>query len=191
MKRLLLTGLASLATASLALAAGTPLSEHGLSTDCAVARGGATVYSPGAGIPASGPGWIELRGLRREFVFTVGSETVGAPMFDFESGTFTQSLAGLETYDYGDGNVLYARDVLFITASFANPNLFTAYGTTLSGPHPFGTEWGTGVFEKALMSIRFRGTYQVFDDGSSAGEYTVEDGIICNVDWKALAKTKN
>jgi hypothetical protein len=42
------------------------------------------------------------------------------------------------------------------------------------------------VFAKALLSLRFRGTIVIDAAGVVRGTYTVENGTICNVDWKAI-----
>ena len=41
------------------------------------------------------------------------------------------------------------------------------------------------MFAKALLSLKFRGSI-VIDAAGVHGSYKVEDGSICNVDWKAI-----
>ena len=186
MRRLLFFGLASLTTASLALAAGTPLNEHGIGNDCWAIRGEAQVYSPLTGVvPATGPGWLQFRGRRIEGTFTASFELVGLPMMDFQSETLRQSSNGFEIYAFGE-NVIYARDVAVWSTSFYDQSHFDVYGATLSGPFDLTTGWGSGAFQNALLSIRFRGTIDIFLDGSSSGQFQIEDGTICNVDFSAL-----
>jgi hypothetical protein len=45
--------------------------------------------------------------------------------------------------------------------------------------------WGSGAFAYAQLSMQSRGTFQQIGD-MGYGEFTIEDGTICNVDWKAL-----
>ncbi len=42
------------------------------------------------------------------------------------------------------------------------------------------------MFAKALLSLRFRATVVIDAAGAVNGTYTVEDGSICKVDWKAI-----
>lgn len=92
-----------------------------------------------------------------------------------------------ETYDFGD--VMFAIDVALYSSRPDTPGLFDVYGASVSGPaftaYPEYPTWGTCAFANALLSIRFRGTYQ--QTGNMAhGEFAIEDGTICYVDRKAL-----
>jgi len=73
--------------------------------------------------------------------------------------------------------------------SIRRPGQFDIYGATLSGSaydqSPQYPMWDTGVFAKALLSLKFRGTIVIDADGVR-GTHTIEDGSICNADWKAI-----
>jgi hypothetical protein len=188
MKKLIVSlfTMSALAAASSAVTAGTPLEAHVIGPDCAIVRGAATVDGlPGA--PAIGPGWFEVKGRRYEGQFVViAAPDMNAAQLDPDTGIVRVSSVGFETYLFGN-NKMFARDVTVWTSTEI-PGKFQIYGTSLSGPafdqFPDYPTWGTGAFAKALFSIRFRGTLTMGE--TTHGEYTIEDGTICNVDWAAL-----
>jgi len=177
----------ALGAASLAFAQGTVLSPHGIGQDCAKVRGAAVVDgAPGAGL--AGPGWLEIKGRRYEGTFIVIAEPdQNAQRVDPQTGVVQLNSFGFETYVFKSGK-MFARDTAIWTTRPETPGVFEIYGTTLSGPafdqFPDYPSWGTGVFANALLSLNFRGT--LVTGATVHGEYTVEDGTICNVDWKAI-----
>jgi hypothetical protein len=177
----------ALGAASLAFAQGTVLSPNGIGQDCAKVRGAAIVDgAPGA--LATGPGWLEIKGRRYEGTFIVIAEPdQNAPRVDPQTGVVQLNSFGFEAYVFEDGK-MFARDTAIWTMRPETPGRFEIYGTTLSGPafnqFPDYPAWGTGVFANALLSLNFRGT--LVTGATVHGEYTVEDGTICNVDWKAI-----
>ena len=112
-----------------------------------------------------------------------------APDVDPQTGEIRLSSFGFESYIF-DGGTLYARDVALWRGNVLMPGQFDIFGAALSGPafdqSPAYPTWGTSVFAKALLSLRFRGTIVIDAAGVVHGTYTVEDGSICNVDWKAI-----
>jgi len=179
----------ALGATSLAFAQGTVINEHGIGRDCAKVRGAATVYSASVGQPAEGPGWLEIKGRRYDGLFRVLAIPDATPDVDPQTGAIRMSSFGYESYIF-DGGTLYARDVALWRGNVLMPGQFDIFGATLSGPafdqSPAYPTWGTGVFANALLSLRFRGTIVIDAAGSLRGTYTVEDGSICNVDWKAI-----
>lgn len=183
-----LLAVTALAATSVALAQGTVTREHGIGGDCAKVRGYAVVDGPVGG-PATGPAWMEIKGARLESTFTVlGIPDENALRFDPATGVVELTSHGYEKYGVGE-DVMFAIDVAHWTGRPDTPGLFDIYGASVSGPaymaYPEYPSWGSGLFANALLSIRFRGTYQLTGD-MVHGEFTIEDGTICNVDWKAL-----
>ena len=184
-----LLGIAALGATSLALAQGTVLGANGIGQDCAKVRGAATVQSAGLGQMAEGPGWLEIKGRRYDGLFQLVAIADATPDVDPQTGAIRVSSFGFESYIF-DGGTLYARDVALWRGNVLMPGQFEIFGASLSGPafdqSPAYPTWGTGVFAKALLSLRFRGTIVIDAAGVVRGTYTVEDGSICNVDWKAI-----
>ena len=184
-----LLGIVALGATSLAWAQGTVLDANGIGKDCAKVRGAATVQSPSAGQLAEGPGWLEIKGRRYDGLFQVRAIPDATPDVDPQTGAIRLSSFGFESYIF-EGGTLYARDVALWRGNVLLPGQFEIFGATLSGPafdqSPAYPTWGTGVFAKALLSLRFRGTIVIDGAGGMRGTYTVEDGSICNVDWKAI-----
>ena len=183
-----LLGVAALGVTSLALAQGTVLDANGIGQDCAKVRGAATVQSPGPGQLAKGPGWLEIKGRRYDGLSRVLAIPDATPDVDPLTGAIRVSSFGIESYIF-DGGTLYARDVALWRGNVLTPGQFEIFGASVSGPafdqSPAYPMWGTGVFSKALLSLRFRGTV-VIDANGLRSAYTVEDGSVCNVDWKAI-----
>ena len=190
MRKLILSlfSVAALGAASLAFAQGTVLSPNGIGQDCAKVRGAATVEGP-QGQVLTGPGWLEIKGRRYDGLFRVLSIPDVTPDVDQQTGAVRLSSFGFESYIF-DGGTMYARDVALWRGNVLTPGQFDIFGASLSGPafdqSPAYPTWGTGVFAKALLSLRFRGTIVIDAAGVVRGTYTVEDGSICNVDWKAI-----
>lgn len=183
-----LLSIAALSATSLAFAQGTVLNEHGIGQDCAKVRGAATVEGP-QGQVLTGPGWLEIKGRRYDGLFRVLSIPDATPDFDPQTGAIRLSSFGFESYIF-DGGTMYARDVALWRGNVLTPGQFDIFGASLSGPafdqSPAYPTWGTGVFAKALLSLRFRGIIVIDAAGVVRGTYRVEDGSICNVDWKAI-----
>ena len=172
---------------SVALAQGTVLNPDGIGQDCAKVRGAATVDGAPGGI-ATGPGWLEIKGRRYEGTFIViALPDQNAPRVDAETGVVQLNSFGFETYVFESGT-MFARDTAIWTMRPETPGRFEIYGAAVSGPafdqFPSYPAWGSGVFANALLSLRFRGTLEM--GATDHGEYTVEDGTICNVDWTAI-----
>jgi len=184
-----LLGVVALGAASLAWSQGTVLDANGIGKDCAKVRGAATVQSPSVGQLAEGPGWLEIKGRRYDGTFKVLAIPDATPDVDPQTGEIRLSSFGFESYIF-DGGTLYARDVALWRGNVLMPGQFDIFGAALSGPafdqSPAYPTWGTSVFAKALLSLRFRGTIVIDAAGVVHGTYTVEDGSICNVDWKAI-----
>jgi hypothetical protein len=185
-----LLAITALAATSVAFAEGTLTREHGIGGDCAKITGYAVVDGPIGG-PATGPGVLRINGLQLEGTFTVlGFPDFAAVRVDPLTGVIEVAAQAYERYEFG-GNVMYAIDVAHYMGHVDTPGVFDIYGASVSGPafmqSPDYPSWGSGAFAKALLSIRFRGTFQLSAD-STHGEFTIEDGSICNVDWKAIKK---
>jgi hypothetical protein len=178
----------ALGATSLVFAQGTALDANGIGKDCAKVRGAATVEGP-QGQVLTGPGWLEIKGRRYDGLFKVLAIPDATPDVDPQTGAIRLSSFGFESYIF-DGGTMYARDVALWRGNVLMPGQFDIFGATLSGPafdqSPDYPTWGTGVFAKALLSLRFRGTIVIDAAGAVRGTYTVEDGSICNVDWKAI-----
>lgn len=191
MRKLLasLVTIVAVAATSVALADGTITRENGIGGDCAKVRGYAVVDGAFGG-PATGPGWLEIKGARLEGTFTVlAVPDMNAIRVDPETGAIEFTTHAYEKYEF-HGDTMFAIDVALYRGRPGVPGLFDVYGASVSGPafmqSPDYPSWGTGAFANALLSIRFRGTFQQTGPDSTHGEFTVEDGTICNVDWKAL-----
>lgn len=190
MRKLLasLVAISAIVATSAVFASGTVTREHGIGGDCAKIRGYADLSGP-VGAPATGPLWLEIKGLRLEGTFTVlAIPDMTAIRVDPETGVVQFTAHAYETYDFGD-NVMHAIDVALYTSRPDTPGVFDVFGASVSGPafmaYPEYPSWGWGAFANAQLSIRFRGTYEQVGD-MAYGEVQIEDGTICNVDWKAL-----
>jgi len=191
MRKLLasLVAIVAAAATSLAFADGTITREHGIGGDCAKIRGYASVDGS-LGAPATGPGWIEVQGSRVEGTFTVlPILDMNAIRVDPQTGAIEFTAHAYEKYEFG-GATMYAIDVALYRGRPGTPGLFDVYGASVSGPafmaSPEYPSWGTGAFANALLSIRFRGTFEQTGPTSTHGEFTIEDGTLCNVDWRSL-----
>jgi hypothetical protein len=199
-------GIAAIGATSLALAQGTPLNEHGMRHDCAAVRGGATATQAKEGDPWIGSGYFIVKGHRYEGGWKLVGQDVllglsadAAAAVDSKAMVGRRSGYGIETYTFTPDDVLYAREVNWGSVDLTGQSKRQyVYGATISGPPEvvpvLGSDnlpkWGTGLFENALYSIRFRGYADpvTLKDGSTVrqGVFTIEDGVICNVDWKKL-----
>jgi len=184
-----LVAIIAIAATSVAFADGTITREHGIGGDCAKIRGYAAVDGQLGG-PATGPGWLEIKGVRLPGTFTVlAIPDMSAARVDPQTGAIEFIAQAYEKYEFA-GDTMFAMDVALYRGRPGVPGLFDVYGATVSGPAFIGfpeyPSWGTGAFANALLSIRFRGTFEQTGPTTTHGEFTIEDGSICNVDWKAL-----
>jgi hypothetical protein len=183
-----LIALAAVAATSVSFATETVTREHGIGGDCAKIRGHLVVEGP-VGAGATGPGWVEIKGVRLEGTYSLlAIPDVNAVRVDPATGVVQFTSHGYGKFESGD-NVIFSINVTLYTSRPDTPGLFDVYGASVSGPafmaSPDYPSWGSGAFAYAQLSMQSRGTFQQIGD-MGYGEFTIEDGTICNVDWKAL-----